>query len=135
MPDKLADLLKEADYISVLTIYGLAAIFGFIGGLGGSSLVLIKMGKFHRRIALALGLAFGSAIMAIIIFSGIFSYQFFTNTEIISDVQAVIHISVVTGAFTSVMLMGLNRGLSKLAVKYKGLQIDLDFKDGDNGQA
>jgi len=132
MPEKLSELLSKADYLSIMTAYGIAAVFGFLGGFGGCSVVLIKMRKFHRRLALALGLALSSAVVATVVFSGIFSYQFFSGKEIISSVDAVIHLSLVTGFFTSIFMMVVNRGLTKLAIKYKGLQIDLDFRGEQN---
>ena len=76
-----------------------------VGGFFGASIVLLKMGgitKWHRGIALILGLAVAGALCSLMVFTGILSYEALSSVTVIDNLEAVFHISMFTGFFTAI---------------------------------
>lgn len=128
MPDKTSLLLEAADYIGVLSLYGIAIAFGGLGGFCGASTVLLKLGgisRLKRGIALVLGLSVAGAFCSLMVFTGILSYEVLAGKHIIDNIEIVFHMSVFTGFFTSIAMMIANKGISHITVKYGAARIDV----------
>ncbi|MCK5132710.1 MAG: hypothetical protein KAR40_11230 [Candidatus Sabulitectum sp.] len=130
MPDNISKLLASADYLSVLTMYGIAALFGSLGGFCGSTVVLIKIGgltKWTRCLGLVLGLTIAGAFCSLMVFTALMSYEVFWEHQIIEDIETVFHASVFTGFFTSVAMMIANKGISKVNIRFGNSSVNVEM--------
>ncbi|MCK5226514.1 MAG: hypothetical protein KAQ89_07320 [Planctomycetes bacterium] len=128
MPDKISSLLDAADYIGVLSLYGIAIAFGGLGGFCGSSVALLKMGGFSKLkqgIAVVLGLTIAGAFCSLMVFTGILSYEVLAGKHVIENIEIVFHMSVFTGFFTSIAMMVANKGISHISLKYGAASINV----------
>lgn len=132
MPDKITSLIHAADYFGILILYGIAMAFGGIGGFCGASIVLLKIGgfpKWKKGIALILGLSVAGALCSLMVFTGILSYEAFTDDHILTDVEIVLHLSIFTGFFTSIAMMLANKGITHITLKYGKASIDVKMDE------
>lgn len=130
MPEKISTLLESADYVGVLTMYGIAVAFGGLGGFCGASVVLLKIGglsKWKKGLALILGLSIAGAFCSLMVFTGILSYEVMVGKSIIENIEIVFHLSVFTGFFTSIAMMIANRGIAHITLKYGQASIEVEL--------
>lgn len=130
MPEKITSLIDAADYVGVLSLYGIAVAFGGLGGFCGSSVVLLKLGgipKWKRGIALIMGLSIAGAFCSLMVFTGILSYEVIAGVSIIEDIEIIFHMSVFTGFFTSIAMMVANKGISHITFKYGPASINVEM--------
>lgn len=134
MPDNMGKLLEAADFISVLTMYGIAAAFGSLGGFCGSSIVMLKIGgisKWKKGMAVIMGLTIAGAFCSLMVFTALMSYEVFWGRHIIDNVETVMHASVFTGFCTAIGMMIANLGVSHVSLKYGNatVKIQMDKKE------
>ena len=128
MSEKLTSLIHAVDYLEVMILYGIAMSFGSLGGFCGASIVMLKIGglpKWKKGLALILGLSVAGALCSLMVFTGILTYEAFTDDHIITDVDIVLHLSVFTGFFTAITMMLANRGISHITLKYGNASINV----------
>ena len=132
MPEKLHSLINAADYIGVMSLYGIAIAFGGIGGFCGTSIILLRMGgitKLKKGLSLILALGIAGALCSLMVFTGILTYEVFSGKEVLDSIEAVSHMSVFTGFFTSIFMMLANRGITHVSLKYGKASLELDLND------